>query len=198
MAVKAEHAGRGCPFRRAPAGCAGSLDSLSDTSGERPEEQAGAMRLGRACLHGHRRTSGQERVSRACAIDARLLRMSGAGPRGHEKGETNMNKAQVIGIATGVTVGLLGVALGVALARQEGREAARKWLAQSGDLAQKGQQRAMELGQQVRKTATEQAPKVQERLNTILSSTAPQAADALNAAIARTGLNGKAETTAQP
>jgi hypothetical protein len=109
-----------------------------------------------------------------------------------------MNKAQVIGIAAGVTVGLLGVAVGVALARQEGREAARKWLAQSGEMAQKGQQRAVEIGQQVRKTATEQAPKVQERLNTILSSTAPQAADALNAALSRTGLNGKAEAPVQP
>ncbi|HEX8996635.1 MAG TPA: hypothetical protein VF812_11435 [Ktedonobacterales bacterium] len=105
-----------------------------------------------------------------------------------------MKRAQVVGIAVGVTVGLLGVAVGVALARQEGREAARKWLAQSGDLAQKGQQRAVELGQQVRKTAVEQAPKVQERLNTIITTTAPQAADALNAALARAGLNSKAET----
>lgn len=105
-----------------------------------------------------------------------------------------MKKAQVIGIATGVAVGLLGVAVGVALARQEGREAARRWLEQSGDLAQKGQQRAIELGQQVRKTAAEQAPKVQERLNKIIS---PQAADALNEAMAGASLNGKAETPIQ-
>lgn len=105
-----------------------------------------------------------------------------------------MNKAQVAGIVAGVAVGLLGVAVGVALAREEGREAARKWLEQSGDLAQKGQHRAIELGQQARKAAAEQAPKVQERLNTLISSTAPQAADALNAALARTGLNGKTET----
>lgn len=111
-----------------------------------------------------------------------------------EKGETHMNKAQVAGIVAGVTVGLLGVAIGVALAREEGREAARKWLEQSGELAQKGQQRAVELGQQARKTAVEQAPKVQERLNTIISTTAPQAADVLNKAMARTGLNGKTET----
>ncbi len=106
-----------------------------------------------------------------------------------------MNKAQAIGIVAGVTVGLLGVAVGVALAREEGREAARKWLAQSGDLAQKGQQRAVELGQQARQVAATQAPKVQERLSTIISSASPQAADALNAALSRnTGLNGKTET----
>ncbi len=102
-----------------------------------------------------------------------------------------MKRAQVIGIAVGVTVGLLGVAVGVALAREEGREAARKWLAQSGDLAQKGQQRAAEISQRVR---TDTMPKAKDRLNTIISSTAPQAADALNAALARTGLNGKTET----
>lgn len=115
-------------------------------------------------------------------------------PREQEKGQDSMNKAQIIGIAMGVTVGLLGVAIGVALARQEGRDAARKWLAQSGDLAQKGQQRAAAISEQVRRTATEQAPKVQERLNTILSN-APQAADAVTAALARVGsLNGRTET----
>ncbi len=99
-----------------------------------------------------------------------------------------MNKAQVIGIAAGVTVGLLGVAIGVALAREEGREAARKWLAQSGDLAQKGQQRAAELSERVR---TNTVPNLQNRLNTFIS---PQAADALNSALSKAGLNGKAET----
>jgi hypothetical protein len=94
----------------------------------------------------------------------------------------------VIGIAAGVTVGLLGVAVGVALAREEGREAARKMLEQSGDLAQKSQQRAVEIGQRVR---TNTVPNLQNRLNTMIS---PQAAEALNSALARTGLNGKTET----
>jgi len=111
-----------------------------------------------------------------------------------------MNKAQIIGIAAGVTVGLLGVAVGVALARQEGREAARKWLAQTGDLAQRGQSKARELSDQVRRTAIEQyqaqAPKVQERISG-LASVAPQAADALNAALSRGGLNGKVEATTE-
>lgn len=111
-----------------------------------------------------------------------------------------MNKAQILGIAAGVTVGLLGVAVGVALARQEGREAARKWLAQTGDLAQRGQSKARELGEQVRRSAIEQyqaqAPKVQERLSGLVS-VAPQAADALNAALNRGGLNGAVETTTE-
>ncbi|MDE3230277.1 MAG: hypothetical protein KGO05_10375 [Chloroflexota bacterium] len=106
-----------------------------------------------------------------------------------------MNKAKVFGIAAGVTVGLLGVAVGVALAREEGREAAKKWLAQSSDLAQRGQRRAIELGRQARQTAVDQAPKVQERLNKII---APQTADALNEALTTpTGLNGRAETPVQ-
>ena len=111
-----------------------------------------------------------------------------------------MNKAQIIGIAAGVTVGLLGVAVGVALARQEGREAARKWLAQTGDLAQRSQSKARELSEQVRRSAVEQyqtqAPKVQERLSGLVS-VAPQAADALNAALNRGGMNGKVETTTE-
>ncbi len=109
-----------------------------------------------------------------------------------------MNKAQIIGIATGVTVGLLGVAVGVALARKEGREAARKWIAQTSELAQRGQSRALELGERARRTAIEQyqaqAPKVQERLSGLVS-VAPQAADALNAALNRGGMNGTVETT---
>ncbi len=108
-----------------------------------------------------------------------------------------MKKAQVIGISVGVTVGLMGVALGVALARREGREAASRWLAQSGDLAQRGQQRAVELGQQARKTAVEQAPKVRDRISSLISP-ATQTADALNATLTPTALNGKAETTVQP
>lgn len=108
-----------------------------------------------------------------------------------------MNKAQIIGIAAGVTAGLLGVAVGVALARQEGREAARKWLAQTNEMAQRGQSRARELSEQVRRSAVEQyqaqAPRVQERLNGLVS-VAPQAADAFNAAFNRSGQNGKIET----
>lgn len=107
-----------------------------------------------------------------------------------------MNKAQIYGIVAGVTVGLVGVAVGVALARQEGRDAARRWLAQSGDMAQRGAGRAREISAQVRRSAIEQyqtqAPKVQERLNGLVS-VAPQAADALNAALNRGGMNGKVE-----
>ena len=108
-----------------------------------------------------------------------------------------MNKAQVIGIVTGVAVGLLAVGVGVALAREEGREAARKWLEQSGDLAQKSQQRAVAFGQQARQTAAEKAPQVRDRLTTMIAPASQQAADAFNAALARTGLNGTTEPVQQ-
>lgn len=104
-----------------------------------------------------------------------------------------MNKAQAIGIAVGVTVGLLGVAVGVALAREEGRAAARKWLAQSGDLAQKGQQRALEMSQQARQVAADKAPQVRERLGVATQ----KLADARDAALARTGLNSKSEASVE-
>ncbi|GEM_PF-900067 len=113
-----------------------------------------------------------------------------------------MNRAQIIGIAVGVTVGLTGVAVGVALARKEGRDAARRWLEQSGELRDRSAKAAKTLADQARrvsnqvaKTAVEQyqtqAPRVQERINGLLSQ-APAAADALNSALSRTGLNGKA------
>ncbi|HLY31440.1 MAG TPA: hypothetical protein VKQ36_10445 [Ktedonobacterales bacterium] len=113
-----------------------------------------------------------------------------------------MNRAQIIGIAAGVTVGLAGVAIGVALARKEGRDAARRWLEQSGELRERSAvaaktlaEQARRVGSQVAKSAVEQyqtqAPRVQERVNSLLAQ-APQAADALNAALSRTGLNGKA------
>jgi hypothetical protein len=133
--------------------------------------------------------SGDAKERSVCA-QRRIVRTT--RPFGQEKGETQMNKAQVIGIAAGVTVGLLGVAVGVALAREEGREAARKMLAQSGDLAQKGQQRAVDFSQRVR---TNTIPNLQGRLNTIISSSSP--AEALNSALASAGLNGKAETVQQ-
>lgn len=108
-----------------------------------------------------------------------------------------MNKAQAIGIAVGVTVGMLGVAVGVALAREEGRAAARRWLAQSGDLAQKGQQRALEMSQQARQVAADKAPQVRDRISTMVSPASQKTADALNAALARAGLNGTSESSVE-
>ena len=108
-----------------------------------------------------------------------------------------MNKAQAIGIAVGVTVGILGVAVGVALAREDVRSAARKWLAQSGDLAQKGQQRALAMSQQARQAAADKAPQVRDRINDMIAPASQKTADALNAALARTGLNSKSETSVE-
>jgi len=113
-----------------------------------------------------------------------------------------MKRAQIIGIAAGVTVGLLGVGIGVAMARKEGRDAARRWLEQSSDLRDRSAKAAKTLADQARRVGGQvadqarkqyevQAPRVQERLNGLIAQ-APQAADALNAAISRTGLNGKA------
>jgi flagellar biosynthesis/type III secretory pathway protein FliH len=113
-----------------------------------------------------------------------------------------MNRAQIIGIAAGVTVGLLGVGVGVALARKEGRDAARRWLEQSSDLRERSAKAARSLAEQAKRAGAQvadqarkqyevQAPRVQERINGLIAQ-APQAADALNAAISRTGLNGRA------
>lgn len=116
-----------------------------------------------------------------------------------------MKRAQIIGIAAGVTVGLVAVGLGVALAREEGREAARRWLSQSGEYTRRGSkaaisaaQQAQRVSAQVAKSAAEQyrvqAPKVQSTVSGLIGQ-APSAANALNAALARTGLNGKGGVT---
>jgi hypothetical protein len=108
-----------------------------------------------------------------------------------------MTRGQWIALASGATLGLVGVATGVVLARREGREAANRLLAQYGaPLAAQAKQ----LGSQVASVAVEQyqaqmpkaveawntyAPQAREAINTInsLVAQAPQAASALVGAL---------------
>lgn len=118
-----------------------------------------------------------------------------------------MKRTQVVALIAGMALGLSGMALGVTLARKEGRDAARRFLDQYGDLGQKGSQAALtiasqarKVGGQVAKTAAEQyttqMPRAREALSGIVAQ-APQAAEALTAAFARgtASLNGKVESS---
>ena len=113
-----------------------------------------------------------------------------------------MKRGQIAALAAGVVVGLGGVALGVMLTRKEGRDAARRFAEQYGDLGQKGSQAAASLAQQayrvsgqVAKTAGEQyqsqMPKAREALGGLMAQ-APQAVGALGSVLPRGGQNGRA------
>jgi hypothetical protein len=114
-----------------------------------------------------------------------------------------MKRSQIAALIAGTAVGLGCVTLGIVLARKEGRDAARRFVEQYGELGQKGTQAAANLansarqvGGQVAKTATEQyksqLPKAKEVWGNVVSQ-APQAAGALVSALSRGTQNGTAE-----
>ncbi|MBF6592387.1 MAG: hypothetical protein IVW57_17900 [Ktedonobacterales bacterium] len=115
-----------------------------------------------------------------------------------------MKPKQVVALIAGATLGMGAVTLGVILARKEGREAARRFAEQYGELGQRGSQvaqsfanQARQVGGQVAKTATEQykaqLPKAKEVFNNVIAQ-APQAAGALAGVRARASQNGKHTT----
>ncbi len=105
-----------------------------------------------------------------------------------------MTRGQWIALASGVSLGLAGVAAGVILSRREGREAANRLMTQYGaPLAAQAKQ----LGSQVASVAVEQyqaqmpkaieawntyAPQAREAISTLVAQ-APQAATALAGAL---------------
>jgi hypothetical protein len=115
-----------------------------------------------------------------------------------------MKSKQVAALLAGTALGMSAVALGVFLARKEGREAARRFAEQyGGDLGQKSSlmanniaNQAKQLGGQVAKNAADQykaqLPKAKEAFNSALSQ-APQMAGALAGAFSRGSQNGKHE-----
>ncbi len=91
-----------------------------------------------------------------------------------------MKRSQAAALIAGAALGLTAVGLGIVLSRKEGRDAARKFLAQSSVVADQ----ARHVGEQVAKTAVAQyqaqAPRAVEALNSVLAQ-APQAAEAISA-----------------
>jgi hypothetical protein len=117
-----------------------------------------------------------------------------------------MKRKQVAALIAGAALGMGCVALGVVLARKEGREAARRFIDQYGsDFGTKGSQvaanianSARQVGEQVAKSATEQykaqLPKAKEAFNSAIAQ-APQAVGTLTGALARNGQNGRRALT---
>lgn len=114
-----------------------------------------------------------------------------------------MKRTRTAAFVVGTALGLGGVALGIVLARKEGRDAARRFVAQYGGLGEKGSKAAAtfansarQVGGQVAKTAAEQyktqMPKAKEVWGTVVAQ-APQAAGVLAGAIARGTQNGNGE-----
>lgn len=99
-----------------------------------------------------------------------------------------MKRSQAAALIAGAAFGLTAVGLGIVLSRKEGRDAARKFLAQSSVVADQARQ--------VAKTAVAQyqaqAPRAVEALNTVLAQ-APQAAEAISARLPKLAAVGKRE-----
>jgi len=114
-----------------------------------------------------------------------------------------MKRTQVAALVAGTAVGLGCVALGIALSRKEGRDAARRLVDQYGDLGQKSSRAAAtiansarQVGGQVAKTATEQykaqMPRAKEAWGNVRAQ-APQTVGALAGALSRGTQNGTSE-----
>ena len=91
-----------------------------------------------------------------------------------------MKKGQLVALIAGATLGVAAVTIGVILAREEGREAARRFLNEN-QIGQKSQQAAQavastarRVGNQVAQTAQEQYPRAKSAVSSAISQ-APQA-----------------------
>lgn len=99
-----------------------------------------------------------------------------------------MRKGQLVALIAGATLGVAAVTIGVILAREEGREAARRFLNEN-QIGQKSQQAAQvvastarKVGNQVAQTAQEQYPRAKSAVSSAISQ-APQAVGALGTAL---------------
>ena|SRR5690242_17060582 len=103
-----------------------------------------------------------------------------------------MKRAQLAALFAGAALGLAGVTAAVVLSRQEGRDAARKFLDRAAPVAEQ----ARKAGERVATTAVEQyqtiAPKAVEALNTVRAQ-APQLAETVAAKLPKVAANGKHE-----
>lgn len=110
-----------------------------------------------------------------------------------------MKRGQLIALIAGATLGVAAVAIGVILAREEGREATRRFLNEN-QIGQKSQQAAQavantarRVGSQVAQTAQEQYPRAKSAVSSAISQ-APQAVGAIGAALPKGLFNGKSTT----
>lgn len=106
-----------------------------------------------------------------------------------------MRKGQLVALIAGATLGVAAVTIGVILAREEGREAARRFLNEN-QIGQKSQQAAQavaqtarKVGNQVAQTAQEQYPRARSAVSNAISQ-APQAVGSLGSSLPF--FNGKA------
>jgi ElaB/YqjD/DUF883 family membrane-anchored ribosome-binding protein len=110
-----------------------------------------------------------------------------------------MKRGQLVALIAGATLGIAGVAIGVILAREEGREAARRFMNEN-QIGQRSQQAAQTLastarkvGNQVAQTAQEQYPRARSAVSNAISQ-APQAVGAISSALPKGFFNGKSAT----
>jgi hypothetical protein len=110
-----------------------------------------------------------------------------------------VKKGQLIALIAGATLGVAAVTVGVILAREEGRAAARRFLDEN-QIGQKSQQAAQavantarRVGNQVAQTAQEQYPRAKNAVSSALS----QAPQAVGSVLPKGLFNGKSTTAGE-
>jgi hypothetical protein len=113
-----------------------------------------------------------------------------------------MRRGQLVALIAGAALGVAAVTIGIVLAREDGREAARRFLNEN-QIGQKGQQAAQavastarKVGNQVAQTAQEQYPRAKSAVSSAISQ-APQAVGAISSALPKGLFNGKSATTTE-
>jgi gas vesicle protein len=113
-----------------------------------------------------------------------------------------MKRNQLVALIAGATLGIAAVTIGIILAREDGREAARRFLNEN-QIGQKSQQAAQavastarKVSNQVAQTAQEQYPRAKNAVSNAISQ-APQAVGAISSALPKGLFNGKPATTTE-
>lgn len=110
-----------------------------------------------------------------------------------------MKRGQLVALIAGAALGVAAVTIGIVLAREDGREAARRFLNEN-QIGQKSQQAAQavastarKVGNQVAQTAQEQYPRAKSAVSNAIS----QAPQAVSAALPKGLFNGKSATATE-
>ena len=112
-----------------------------------------------------------------------------------------MRRGQLVALIAGAALGVAAVTIGIVLAREDGREAARRFLNEN-QIGQKGQQAAQavastarKVGNQVAQTAQEQYPRAKSAVSNAISQ-APRPS-ARSSALPKGLFNGKSATATE-
>ncbi len=108
-----------------------------------------------------------------------------------------MKRTQVAALLVGAALGVAGVAVAVALSREEGRATAKRLLDKTTPMAKQARKQALEIGERVAHTAAEQYQTLAPKAADVISSAREQAPALVGAVSSRLPWNNRGETVAE-